>query len=154
MNLLLEQTLDGFTYSTDKNRLDIEYIHTYLSQRSYWAEGIPYAIVKTSVENALCFGVYEGTRQVGFARLITDYATFGYLADVFIDEAYRGKGLSKKLVHFIFGIDALSMLRRIVLVTSDAHTLYAREGFAPLVAPDRYMELRRNDIYKSLKKSQ
>lgn len=149
MNLLCEQTIDDFTYSTDKSRLDIAYIHTYLSQRSYWAEGIPYSIVKISVENALCFGVYHNARQVGFARLITDYATFGYLADVFIDEDYRGRGLSKKLVHFIFNMDALKMFRRMVLVTRDAHTLYAREGFTSLDAPDHYMELRRVNLYKN-----
>lgn len=148
MELLREQTIDGFTYSTDKSLLDIAYIHTYLSQRSYWAEGIPYDIVRTSIENALCFGIYHNTRQVGFARLITDYATFGYLADVFIDEDYRGRGLSKKLVQFIFNIDALKMFRRMILVTRDAHTLYAREGFASLAAPEHYMELRRVDIYK------
>ncbi len=149
MTLHHEQTLDGFTYSTDKSKLDVDYIYTYLAQRSYWAEGIPYSIVRTSIENSLCFGIYEGTKQAGFARFITDYATFGYLADVFIDEAYRGRGLSKNLVGFIFGLEALSKLRRVVLVTRDAHTLYAREGFTQLNTPDYYMELRRQDIYKT-----
>jgi len=149
MSLNHEQTLNGFTYSTDKDKLDINYIHSFLAQRSYWAEGIPYSVVKRSIENSLCFGIYEEKKQVGFARIVTDYATFGYLADVFIDEAYRGRGLSKDLVNFIFRLDALKMLRRIVLVTRDAHTLYAREGFTPLNTPEGYMELRRQDIYKT-----
>ncbi|HYG20017.1 MAG TPA: GNAT family N-acetyltransferase [Ohtaekwangia sp.] len=148
MEVTLESTVSGFTYSTDRTRLDIEYIHRYLKEKSYWAQGIPREVVVRGIENAMCFGVYDTTRQVGFARVITDYATFGYLADVFIDEAYRGRGLSKTLMQVIMGAEVLSSLRRLVLVTRDAHTLYSRFDFKPLKNPDGYMEMHRPDIYK------
>lgn len=150
MKLLKEKTVDGITYSTDKDKLDLEYIHRFISERSYWGTGIPVPLMKRAIENSLCFGVYDHDRQVGFARVVTDYATFGYLADVFIDEAYRGKGLSKKLVEFIFSIEEISMFRRMILVTRDAHGLYQRYGFKSLANPDRYMELHRPDVYKTL----
>jgi GNAT superfamily N-acetyltransferase len=148
METVLETTVNGFTYSTDKTRLDIGFIHQYLSERSYWAQGIPREVVVRGIENAMCFGVYDSSRQVGFARVITDYATFGYLADVFIDEAYRGRGLSKTLVGIIMEAEVLSGLRRMILVTRDAHTLYRRFDFNPLKNPEGYMELHRPDIYK------
>lgn len=150
MELIKEKTVDGITYSTNKDKLDLGYIHRYISERSYWGTGIPLPLMKRSIENALCFGVYDHDRQVGFARVVTDYATFGYLADVFIDEAYRGKGLSKKLMEFIFSIEEISMFRRMILVTRDAHGLYQQYGFKPLANPDRYMELHRPDVYKTL----
>ncbi len=92
---------DGYTISTDKARLDISAIHEYLSERSYWAEGRPREVVERAIENSLCFGVYEGERQAGFARVVTDYATFAWLCDVFILEDYRGRGLGKWLVETI-----------------------------------------------------
>lgn len=150
MELIKEKKVDGITYSTNKDKLDLGYIHRYISERSYWGTGIPLSLMKRSIENALCFGVYDHDRQVGFARVVTDYATFGYLADVFIDEAYRGKGLSKKLMEFIFSIEEISVFRRMILVTRDAHGLYQQYGFKPLANPDRYMELHRPDVYKTL----
>lgn len=150
MNILKEYTADGFTFSSDRARVDIAYVHRIASTQLYWAKGVPYDIVKRSVENSLCFGIYTGTKQVGFARLVTDYATFGYLADVFVDEEYRGKGLSKTLMEFIFSIDELKAFRRMVLVTRDAHTLYERYGFKQLKTPDTYMELHRPEVYSQV----
>jgi N-acetylglutamate synthase-like GNAT family acetyltransferase len=154
MTIKKERTIDGFLFSTEKYRLDIPYIHRFLSKQSYWAQGVPLKIVEQSVNNALCFGVYYvgdgGTQQIGFARLITDLATFGYLADVFIDEDWRKKGLSKKLMAFIFDIDELKFFRRMILATLDAHGLYAKFGFTPLKSPDRFMEKAQPDIYKLL----
>lgn len=150
MNILKEYTADGFIFSSDREKVDIAYVHRIASTQLYWAKGIPYDIVKRSVENSLCFGIYTGTKQVGFARLVTDYATFGYLADVFVDEEYRGKGLSKTLMEFIFSIDELKAFRRMVLVTRDAHTLYERYGFKQLKTPDTYMELHRPEVYSQI----
>ncbi|MBT1710828.1 GNAT family N-acetyltransferase [Fulvivirgaceae bacterium PWU5] len=139
---------DGFVYSADRARLDVPYIHQYLSERSYWAQHIPLEIVQRSIDNALCFGIYHDGKQVGFARLVTDYATFGYLGDVFVDEAYRGRGLSKQLMQYIFEAEPLQGFRRMVLVTSDAQGLYSQYGFRPLEFPERYMELRRTNVYQ------
>lgn len=148
MNVSHEQFHNGFHFSTDKALLDLPYIHAFLSERSYWAVGVPLDIVKRSVENSISIGIYESNKQVGFARVVTDLATFGYLADVFIDEAYRGKGLSKALVAFIFSFEELKLLRRFILATKDAHSLYAKYGFNPLKSPERFMEIARPDIYK------
>jgi GNAT superfamily N-acetyltransferase len=147
MTILKETTISGYRFSTDKGLLDRDYIHHFISTQSYWAIGVPKSIVDQSIDNALCFGVYLHEKQIGFARLITDYATFAYLADVFIDEAHRGKGLSKKLMGFIFGLPALQSLRRIMLGTRDAHSLYHQFGFKPLASPDRFMEIHRPDVY-------
>ena len=149
MKTAQEHQHGGFLYSTRKDRLDVSFIHDFLSNKSYWAQGIPLSLVKQSIENSLCVGIYENDKQVGFARVITDHATFGYLADVFVDEPYRGRGLSKGLMEFIFSFDDLKILRRIVLATRDAHTLYQQYGFTPLKQPDRFMELHRPDIYSS-----
>lgn len=142
-------TIDGFLYSADKRRLDVPYIHQFLSQKSYWAQNIPQEIVQRSIDNALCFGIYHEGRQVAFARLVTDYATFGYLGDVFVDEAYRGRGLSKQLMKYIFEAEPLQGFRRLILVTADAQGLYSQYGFKPLEAPERYMEVRRSNVYKN-----
>jgi GNAT superfamily N-acetyltransferase len=150
MNVKHERHHNGFHFSTDKTLLDLHYVHAFLSVRSYWAAGIPLDIVQRSVKNSLCIGIYENQKQVGFARVVTDLATFGYLADVFIDEAYRGKGLSKELVAFILSFDELKSLRRMILATRDAHGLYAQYGFNPLKSPDRFMEIARPDIYKQI----
>lgn len=150
MNILKEYTADGFTYSSDRTKIDIAYVHRIASTELYWAKGIPFDTVKRSVENSLSFGIYTNGKQVGFARLVTDYATFGYLADVFVDEQYRGRGLSKTLMEFIFGMDELKGFRRTVLVTRDAHTLYERYGFTSLKTPDTYMELHRPQVYSQV----
>ena len=123
--------------STEPNRLDIDVIHRFLSESSYWATGRPRAVVQRSIDNSLCFGAYADGRLVGFARVVTDYATFGWLADVFVLDAYRGQGVGKALVR---AVDDHPDLRdvRLLLATKDAHGLYAQYGFEP-VAPDRYM---------------
>jgi N-acetylglutamate synthase-like GNAT family acetyltransferase len=134
----LEAHRDGFTVSTDPARLDLDLIHSYLT-RSYWAAGIPREIVERSVRQSLNFGVYEGTRQVGFARVVTDLATFAYLADVFVLKDYRGRGLSKWLMETLLAHPDLQDVRRWHLVTRDAQGLYARFGFGEPHA-GRHME--------------
>ncbi len=137
----------GYYISTDKSRLDLAVIHNFLTT-SYWAAGIPIETVKKSLEHSLNFGVYEEGKQVGFARVITDYATFAYIGDVFILEDYRGQGLSKWLMQVIADHAELQGLRRWVLLTRDAHGLYRKTGFTEPVNPERYMEKIFPDVYK------
>ena len=126
--------------STDRNRLDLAYVHRYLSEECYWALGRSRAIVEKSIANSLCFGVYAGDRQIGFARVVTDYATFAWLCDVFIDVAYRGQGLGKQLVETVVAHPELQGLRNFILATRDAHELYrGYGGFEALAAPERWM---------------
>ena len=142
---------DRFLFSTKKELLDVEYIHSFLSTQSYWAKGVPKDVVERSIRNSLAFGIYDiaaQSAQVGFARVVSDLATFAYLGDVFIDERYRSQGLSKMLMEFIFSLDELNGLRRFMLATADAHSLYARYGFKPLRSPDRFMEVHDPDIYR------
>ena len=134
------------TIDSDPARLDLDVIHGFLTA-SYWSPGISRALVERAVRNSVCFGVYEEGRQVGFARVITDQATFAYLADVFILEAHRGKGLAKALMSAIVADPRLQGLRRWVLATRDAHKLYERYGFTPLAKPQRFMELHQPDVY-------
>jgi GNAT superfamily N-acetyltransferase len=136
-----------FSISTDPKRQDVSAIHAYLSQ-SYWAEGIPADLVAKSVENSLCFGLFDGTRQIGLARVITDKTTFAYLCDVYVLEKYRSRGLGKWLIEAVRAHPQLQNLRRFVLITRDAHGLYGQFGFTSLNSPDRYMELVHRDIYK------
>jgi N-acetylglutamate synthase-like GNAT family acetyltransferase len=150
-NLIIEEQKDDYLYSTDKAKLDVTYIHNFLSSQSYWAKGIPKQIVQEGIDNALCFGVYSNNKQVGFARVITDFATFGYLADVFIDPSHRGKGLSKNLVTLIVGLKELQHLRRFALFTRDAHGLYSQFGFKPLADPSSFMNIHRPDVYEHMK---
>jgi N-acetylglutamate synthase-like GNAT family acetyltransferase len=127
--------------STDRARLDVASIHRYLSEESYWAKGISRALVERAIAHSLCFGAFDGAMQVGFARVITDYATFGYLADVYVLESHRGRGISKCIMDAVRAHPELQSLRRWHLVTRDAHGLYAQYGFVPLDAPDRHMAL-------------
>jgi len=138
---------DDYHISTNKEKLDIPFIHRFLSH-SYWAEDIPLDIVKRSIDGSMNFGVYDGGRQIGFARVITDHATFGYLADVFIDENYRGLGLSKWLMQTIMAHPQLQGFRSWQLATKDAHGLYAQFGFKSLENPERIMRIVVPDIYK------
>lgn len=140
-------TKDEYTISTNKDILNIPYIHAFLTT-SYWAEGIPVDTVQRSIAGSLCFGVYKDEQQVGFARVISDEATYAYLADVFIDETERGKGLSKWLVEVILQYPTLQGIRRFELRTRDAHGLYAQFGFTPLTNPEIYMLIRFPDVYK------
>jgi len=150
MNIMKEVQAGEYMISTDRAKLDREYVHHYISTKTYWAQGVPRNVIDASIDNALCLGIYQDNNQVGFARLVTDYATFGYLADVFVDEAHRGRGLSKQMLEFLFTLPELSILRRVMLGTRDAHALYSRYGFKPLAAPNNFMEIHRPDIYKKL----
>jgi GNAT superfamily N-acetyltransferase len=141
-----------YSISTDPARLDLALITEYLA-RSYWAEGIPPDVMERAVQGSLCFGIYEGTKQVGFARCVTDAATFAYLADVFVLESHRGRGLSRWLMEVIMAHPDLQGLRRFSLVTRDAHGLYAKFGFTPLAKPEGYMEIVRRGIYLAKKES-
>lgn len=138
---------DHFTISTENEKFDIDSIHSFLT-RSYWAEGISREVIKRSIEGSLCFGVFINSKQIGFARMITDKATFAYLADVFIIEEYRGLGLSKWLMEVIMAHPELKGLRRMMLATKDAHGLYKKFGFTPLNNVDRWMQIHSPDIYK------
>jgi GNAT superfamily N-acetyltransferase len=145
-----EQHPHGFTVSTDPARLDLDLIHRYLSRESYWAAGIPRDTFTRAIANSLCFGVYDAAgQQVGFARVVTDRATFAYLCDVFVLPASRGRGLSKWLMGCVVAHPDLQGLRRFVLVTRDAHALYAKFGFEPLADPTGYMHVHRRNPYQS-----
>jgi GNAT superfamily N-acetyltransferase len=135
--------------SSDQSKLDLEMIHKFLSEESYWAKNIPFDQLKRSVENSLCFGVYAGDKQIGFARVISDLAVFAYLADVFILPEYRGKGLSKELVRYIMSYPSLQGLRRWMLATSDAHELYRKYGFKELSNPANFMDISKPKIYEN-----
>ncbi len=132
--------------STDRHRLDRVMIHDFLGG-SYWAKGIPRATVDRAIDNSYCFGVYEAGRQIAFARVITDHATFAYLADVFVIESHRGRGVGKHLIAAILGNERLQNLRRWLLATVDAHRLYQPFGFQPLNHPGRFLEIRRANPY-------
>jgi len=145
-----EQVLGEYEISTDARRLNVDVIHDFLAKESYWSPGIPRVIVERAIDNSLCFGVYHHTAQVGFARVVTDKSTFAFLADVFILSAHRGKGLAKWLMRCVVGHEDLQGLRRLLLLTSDAHGLYRKFGFKELGNPSRFMEILRQDIYSSI----
>lgn len=142
----LELTREPFSLSTDPRRLDVDAIHAYLS-RSFWAEGIPKEIVAKSIANSLCFGLFHERSQIGFARVITDRATFAYLCDVYVLEEHRGKGLGKWLIEVVMAHADLQGLRRFLLVTRDAHGLYSRHGFRVPPDPERLMEIFTHGMY-------
>lgn len=142
----LELTQGAYSISTDPKRLDLDAIHAYLT-RSYWAKGISKELVSKALQNSLCFGLYEGSVQIGFARVITDRATFAYLSDVYVLEAYRGRGLGKWLMGVIVAHPDLQGLRRFSLGTRDAHGLYRQFGFTPLAHPERHMEIFQRGLY-------
>jgi GNAT superfamily N-acetyltransferase len=129
-----------YAIRTAKDHLDLDAIHAYLT-RSYWSPGVPKETIQRAIANSLCFGVFHGAHQVGFARVVTDKATFAYLADVYVLETHRGKGLSKWMLEVIRGHPELQGLRRFMLATSDAHGLYSHFGFTPLANPSRMMEI-------------
>jgi len=137
-----------FAISTARDRIDVDAVHRFLCDESYWAAGVPVDVVRRSIQNSLCFGIYAGERQVGFARVITDYATFAYIADVYVAIEYRGRDLGKWLMETIREHPELQGLRRWLLVTRDAHGLYSRAGFRPLENPGGWMEIRDRDVYK------
>ena len=131
-----------FVIDTSRRKLDLDVIHHYLSEESYWATGRSRETIERSIQNSLSFGIYHRDRQIGFGRVITDYATFAWIADVFVLEAYRGKGLAKWLMEIMIAHPKLQRFRRWVLATKDAHELYRKFGFAELQKPERWMERR------------
>ncbi len=140
--------MEEFYISTDKSLMNPKVVHSFLS-RCYWSLNVPETIVRKSMENSFCFGVFKNKEQIGFARVITDYTTFAYLADVFIHEDYRGNGLSKKLMEHITKHPELGTIRRWMLATNDAHGLYKKFGFSALSKPEIMMEKYFPDIYNS-----
>lgn len=137
---------DGFEISTDPSRVDRAAVHAFLTE-SYWARGVPREVVDRSIGNSLPFGLYDGARQIGFARVITDRATYAYLADVYVLPEYRGRGLGKWLVQSVMAHPDLQGLRRWSLVTRDAHGLYREFGFKELKDPSRHMEIVDPEVY-------
>jgi GNAT superfamily N-acetyltransferase len=138
-----------FLISTNREYLSLDVVHGFLTN-CYWAKGIPREVVARSIEHALCFGIYDGEgAQVGFARVISDFATMAYVGDVFVLETHRGRGLGKWLMQCIMQHPALQNLRRWILTTRDAHGLYSQVGFTPVKAPERFMELHRADVYET-----
>ncbi len=135
-----------YEVSTDASRLDLQAVHAFLSS-TYWSPGIPFEVVERALSNSVCVGAYDGMTQVGFARMVTDKATFAYLADVFVLEAHRGKGLSKQMLQALLQLPELQGLRRVMLATRDAHGLYASFGFTPLSNPSRFMERHNPNAY-------
>ena len=146
-NAVTEYRHGEFLISTNRERLDVDVIHGFLTN-CYWAKGIPREVVERSIEHALCFGIYDGKgAQIGFARVISDFATIAYVGDVFVLETHRGRGLGEWLMQCITQHAALQGLRRWILTTRDAHGLYAQVGFTPVKAPERFMELHRPNVY-------
>ncbi len=137
----------AFTVTTDRERIDLDVVYGFLTE-CYWAKGIPRETVARAIENSLCFGLYAEGKQVGFARVISDYATYAYIGDVFVLDAFRGKGLGKWMMECIMQHPRLQGLRRWSLVTRDAHGLYGPFGFEPLKKPQNYMERHRPDVYQ------
>lgn len=138
---------DQFSISTDKSKLDVDSIHEFLSTKAYWCLNIPKEKVQIAIENSLCFGVYDAGKQVGFARVITDFSTIAYLGDVYVLEEYRGKGLSKWLMETIMNHEDLQGLRRWILLTGDAHELYRQYGWTNIADPTKWMELHDKNVY-------
>ncbi len=137
----MERSLGAYLISTDRARLDLDAIYTYLSGESYWARGRARDQIVRGVHNSLPFGVYHGTDQVGFARVVTDYATFAWLADVYVLPEHRGQGLGKALVETVVAHPEVRDLPRVLLATADAHGLYEQYGFEPLHRDERFMAI-------------
>jgi GNAT superfamily N-acetyltransferase len=141
------QTPDQYEISTERSRMDLALIHDFL-RSSYWARGIPRAVVEKSIRHSLCFGAFFEGRQAGFARVISDFAAIAYVADVFVVPEHRGRGVSKLLLGAIMGHPELQGLRRMLLVTRDAHGLYAKFGFQPLAQPENFMTVHNPHVYR------
>ncbi|MBD2726726.1 GNAT family N-acetyltransferase [Nostoc sp. FACHB-892] len=145
---MIREWLQGeYSITTDVNQLDVNVIHQFLAS-SYWAKGLPLEVLQRSIQNSLIFGLYKGKQQIGFARLITDHATFAYVADVFVLEPFREQGLGKWLMETIISYPELQGLRRWLLATKDAHELYRRFGFTELNNSDSFMEKWSPDVYQ------
>ena len=144
-------TRDGYEITTERARVDVDAVHRYLSEESYWAKNIPRDVVERSILHSLCFAIQHGDALAGFARVTSDRASVAYIGDVFVLPGHRGKGLSKWLMECIASHPELQGLRRWMLATSDAHGLYAKFGFTPLKAPQRWMERHDPDVYHKSK---
>lgn len=144
---IIEITFDNFSITTDKSKMDITAIHDFLSKYSGWSDNIPLDRVKTSIDNSLNFGLFDNNKQIGFARIISDFSTIAYLGDIYVLDNYRGQGLSKKLMDAVMGHPNLQGLRRWILLTSTADWLYEKYGFTKLPKPELYMELFDPNIY-------
>lgn len=140
--------MSAYEISTDPARFDVTAIHAFLTQ-SYWSPGVPRSTIERAIANSLCFGAFWQGQQVGFARMVTDKATFAYLCDVYVLEEHRGRGLAQELMNHIVRHPDLQGLRRMMLATRDAHGLYAKYGFTPLAAPDVMMEVHRPNVYSA-----
>lgn len=140
-------TKNQFTLSTDTKKIDKKAVHHFLSTQAYWSLNIPFETVEKAIENSLCFGIYIDKEQIGFARVITDYATIAYLGDVYILDTYRGNGLSKWLMETIMNTTELQHLRRWILLTRDAHELYRKYGWTNLEDDSKWMELHTKNVY-------
>jgi len=144
---IIEITFDDFIITTDKSKLDIIAIHNFLSKHSGWSNNISFDKVKTSIDNSLNFGLFHNNKQIGFARVISDFSTIAYLGDIYVLESYRGQGLSRKLMESIITHPNLQGLRRWILLTSTAEWLYVKYGFTNLPKPEIYMELYNPTVY-------
>ncbi|WBV61624.1 GNAT family N-acetyltransferase [Chryseobacterium camelliae] len=145
----IEFNFGEYHFSTDRNKMDIPAIHDFLSNHSGWSNGIPIEKVELSIQNSLSFGVFHHHLQIGFARIISDFATIAYLGDVYLLDEYRGKGISKKLMDFIMSHPNLQGLRRWILLTTTADWLYEKYGFKKIPDPEIYMELHDPNVYKN-----
>jgi len=144
------QSDTGIEITTDLSRIDVDRVHAWLARDSYWARQIPRAVFDRALRGSLCFAALRNNATVGFARVISDRATFAYVSDVFVDPAHRGTGISKAIMARLVAYPPLQDLRLWLLATTDAHGLYARHGFAALAAPQRYMERRDAEVYARL----
>ena len=146
---MIKQLTPSIRFSNERAEMQLDVIHGYLT-RSYWAKGIPKSLVKKSMENSLCFAAFDGKRQIAFARVITDKASFAYLADVFVVEPYRGRGISKQLMSEVLKEPELQGLRRFMLCTADAHGLYRQFGFSVAASPENLMAIHQPEIYAEM----
>lgn len=137
----------GYTITTDKSQMLVKDIHQWLSTEAYWCKNIPFHIVQKAFDNSYCIGILKDGKQIGYARFVTDYAIFAYLADVFVEEGHRGIGLSKKMMDILMELDWVKGLRGVMLATLNAHGLYEQYGFGVHKNPERVMALARPDIY-------
>lgn len=149
---LFDINFGDFLISTDRSKMDLVAIHDFLSKYSGWSDHIPFERVKTSIENSLNFGLFHKGRQIGFARVISDFSTIAYLGDIYVLDDYRGQGLSKKLMDAVMGHPNLQGLRRWILLTSTADWLYEKYGFVKVPNPEIYMELYNPNVYKESSK--
>ena len=147
---IIEHTFGDFYITTDKSKLDVVAIHDFLANHSGWSDHIPFERLQLSIENSLNFGLFHQGKQIGFARIISDYSTIAYLGDVYVLDDYRGQGLSKKLMDVIMEHPNLQGLRRWILLTSTAEWLYEKYGFTQLPKPELYMELYNPNVYQEI----